>query len=165
MTARFVYWMNVSLDLFIERTHLEQGAGDWLRIDEQIHCEFVVDLGAVGFEPLAGQRCGDAHLLGQAFQRGPDPLHRHPGLTERVEYLGLAHAHERDDGSAPDAGGGDQRFGGHLDTAVGGAVGVSAGPAMHRRRRSLDDPSSLAQRVQGDLVHIAGGRSLTMYPR
>jgi hypothetical protein len=36
---------------------------------------------------------------------------------------------------------------------------------MHRRRRSLDDPSSLAQRVQGDLVHIAGGRSLTMYPR
>ena len=29
MTARFVYWMNVSLDLLIERT---QGAGDWLQI-------------------------------------------------------------------------------------------------------------------------------------
>lgn len=40
MTARFVYWMNVSLDLLIERTHGEQGAGDWLRIDEQLHREF-----------------------------------------------------------------------------------------------------------------------------
>lgn len=40
MTARFVYWMNVSLDLFIERTDGEQGAGDRLRIDEQFHREF-----------------------------------------------------------------------------------------------------------------------------
>lgn len=40
MTARFVYWMNVSLDLLIERTHGEQGADDWLRIDEQLHREF-----------------------------------------------------------------------------------------------------------------------------
>ncbi|MEP6851630.1 MAG: dihydrofolate reductase family protein [bacterium] len=40
MTARFVYWMNVSLDLLIARTHGEQGAGDWLRIDEQLHREF-----------------------------------------------------------------------------------------------------------------------------
>lgn len=39
MTARFVYWMNVSLDLLIERPHGEQGAGDWLRIDEQLHRE------------------------------------------------------------------------------------------------------------------------------
>jgi hypothetical protein len=27
MTARFVYWMNVSLDLRIEREHDEQGGG------------------------------------------------------------------------------------------------------------------------------------------
>jgi dihydrofolate reductase len=40
MTARFVYWMNVSLDLFIERADGEQGAGDWLRIYEQLHREF-----------------------------------------------------------------------------------------------------------------------------
>jgi dihydrofolate reductase len=40
MTARFVYWMNVSLDLRIERTADEQGSGDWLRIDEQLHREF-----------------------------------------------------------------------------------------------------------------------------
>lgn len=40
MTARFVYWMNVSLDLLIEHTEGEQGAGDWLRIDEQLHREF-----------------------------------------------------------------------------------------------------------------------------
>jgi dihydrofolate reductase len=40
MTARFVYWMNVSLDLLIERTHGEQVSGDWLRIDEQLHREF-----------------------------------------------------------------------------------------------------------------------------
>lgn len=40
MTARFVYWMNVSLDLLIERADGEQGAGDWLRIDEQLHHEF-----------------------------------------------------------------------------------------------------------------------------
>lgn len=40
MTARFVYWMNVSLDLLIERTDGQQGAGDWLRIDEQLHREF-----------------------------------------------------------------------------------------------------------------------------
>jgi dihydrofolate reductase len=40
MTARFVYWMNVSLDLFIERTDGEQGGGDWPRIDEQLHREF-----------------------------------------------------------------------------------------------------------------------------
>jgi len=32
--------MNVSLDLLIERTHGEQGGGDWLRIDEQLHREF-----------------------------------------------------------------------------------------------------------------------------
>lgn len=40
MTARFVYWMNVSLDLLIEATDGEQGASDWLRIDEQLHREF-----------------------------------------------------------------------------------------------------------------------------
>ncbi len=38
--ARFVYWMNVSLDLRIERDAGEDGGGDWLRIDEQLHREF-----------------------------------------------------------------------------------------------------------------------------
>lgn len=40
MSARFVYWMNVSLDLRIERTTGENGGGDWLRIDEALHREF-----------------------------------------------------------------------------------------------------------------------------
>jgi dihydrofolate reductase len=40
MTARFVYWMNVSLDLLIERAGGESGGGDWLLIDEQLHREF-----------------------------------------------------------------------------------------------------------------------------
>jgi dihydrofolate reductase len=42
MTARFVYWMNVSLDLKIERAAGEEGGGDWLRIDEKLHREFNV---------------------------------------------------------------------------------------------------------------------------
>ncbi|TDN41534.1 dihydrofolate reductase [Curtobacterium flaccumfaciens] len=40
MPARFVYWMNVSLDGFIEgRPGTERNDGDpeWLRIDEQLH--------------------------------------------------------------------------------------------------------------------------------
>ena len=40
MAARFVYWMNVSLDLFIERTTGEDGGGPWLRIGEDLHREF-----------------------------------------------------------------------------------------------------------------------------
>jgi dihydrofolate reductase len=40
MTARFVYWMNVSLDLKIERVADEQGSGNWMRIDEPLHREF-----------------------------------------------------------------------------------------------------------------------------
>lgn len=40
MPARFVYWMNTSLDLYIERSSGEQGGGDWLSIDEQLHREF-----------------------------------------------------------------------------------------------------------------------------
>ncbi|MEV4139442.1 dihydrofolate reductase family protein [Dactylosporangium sp. NPDC049742] len=38
--GRFVYWMNVSLDLRIEQVPGDNGAGDWLRIDEQLHREF-----------------------------------------------------------------------------------------------------------------------------
>jgi dihydrofolate reductase len=38
--GRFVYWMNVSLDLRIEQSPGEDGAGDWLRIDEELHREF-----------------------------------------------------------------------------------------------------------------------------
>jgi dihydrofolate reductase len=32
-----VYWMNVSLDLMIEAEDGERGAGDWLRIDSEVH--------------------------------------------------------------------------------------------------------------------------------
>jgi dihydrofolate reductase len=38
--GRFVYWMNTSLDLFIERTAGEDGGGEWLRIGEELHREF-----------------------------------------------------------------------------------------------------------------------------
>jgi dihydrofolate reductase len=38
--GRFVYWMNTSLDLFIERTAGEDGGGEWLRITEELHREF-----------------------------------------------------------------------------------------------------------------------------
>lgn len=40
MAARFVYWMNVSLDLRIEGRSGEDGGGDWMRIGEQLHREF-----------------------------------------------------------------------------------------------------------------------------
>lgn len=40
MPGRFVYWMNVSLDLMIERAPGEDGGGDWLRIGESLHREF-----------------------------------------------------------------------------------------------------------------------------
>ncbi|WP_308468697.1 dihydrofolate reductase family protein [Rathayibacter soli] len=38
--GRFVYWMNVSLDLRIEQAPGEDGAGKWLRIGEALHQEF-----------------------------------------------------------------------------------------------------------------------------
>lgn len=34
------YWMNVSLDLFIEGKEGEAGGGEWMRIGEQLHGEF-----------------------------------------------------------------------------------------------------------------------------
>jgi dihydrofolate reductase len=40
MPARFVYWMNISLDGFIEARagdHHDLGGPDWIRIDEQLH--------------------------------------------------------------------------------------------------------------------------------
>jgi len=40
MTARFVYWMNVSLDGMIERTGEHGGEGDWLRITAPLHRVF-----------------------------------------------------------------------------------------------------------------------------
>jgi len=42
MTARFVYWMNVTLDLFIDHPVDDNAAQppEWLRIDEQLHREF-----------------------------------------------------------------------------------------------------------------------------
>lgn len=38
--GRLVYWMNVSLDLFIERSHGEDGGGEWMQIGEEAHREF-----------------------------------------------------------------------------------------------------------------------------
>jgi dihydrofolate reductase len=38
--GRFLYWMNVSLDLRIEQVPGDDGAGEWLRIDEELHREF-----------------------------------------------------------------------------------------------------------------------------
>jgi len=43
VTARFVYWMNVSIDGFIERRageHSGPDGPDWIRIDETLHREF-----------------------------------------------------------------------------------------------------------------------------
>jgi dihydrofolate reductase len=40
MMGRFVYWMNVSLDLRIEQVPGDDGAGEWLRIGEELHREF-----------------------------------------------------------------------------------------------------------------------------
>jgi dihydrofolate reductase len=38
--GRFTYWMNVSLDLRIEQIPGDNGAGEWLRIGEELHREF-----------------------------------------------------------------------------------------------------------------------------
>lgn len=38
--GRFVYWMNVSVDLRIEAVPGENGGGDWMRIGESLHREF-----------------------------------------------------------------------------------------------------------------------------
>jgi dihydrofolate reductase len=38
--GRFMYWMNVSVDLRIEQVSGDDGAGEWLRIDEELHREF-----------------------------------------------------------------------------------------------------------------------------
>jgi dihydrofolate reductase len=40
MSGRFVYWMNVSLDLRIEQAVGENGGGNWMRIGEPLHREF-----------------------------------------------------------------------------------------------------------------------------
>ncbi|MDQ7991690.1 MAG: dihydrofolate reductase family protein [Propionicimonas sp.] len=40
MPGRFVYWMNVSLDLRIEQDDGENGGGSWMRIGESLHREF-----------------------------------------------------------------------------------------------------------------------------
>lgn len=38
--GRFVYWMNVSVDLRIEHAAGEAGGGEWVRIGEELHREF-----------------------------------------------------------------------------------------------------------------------------
>ena len=40
MAGRFAYSMNVSLDLRIEQVPGDNGAGEWLRISEELHREF-----------------------------------------------------------------------------------------------------------------------------
>lgn len=40
MPGRFVYWMNVSVDLLIEHAPGENGGGSWMRIGESLHREF-----------------------------------------------------------------------------------------------------------------------------
>lgn len=40
MMGGFVYQMNVSVDLRIEQVPGDDGAGEWLRIDEELHREF-----------------------------------------------------------------------------------------------------------------------------
>ena len=45
--GRFAYWMNVSLDLRIEQVPGDNGAGEWLRIDEELHREFNAQARAV----------------------------------------------------------------------------------------------------------------------
>lgn len=40
MAARFVYWMNVSVDLMIEHAPGEQGGGSWMSIGEDLHRDF-----------------------------------------------------------------------------------------------------------------------------
>jgi dihydrofolate reductase len=43
MAARFVYWMNVSLDLFVERwavEHSDVHGPEWVRLGESLHREF-----------------------------------------------------------------------------------------------------------------------------
>lgn len=40
MAGRFVYWMNVSVDLRIEHAPGEKGGGSWMRIGEALHREF-----------------------------------------------------------------------------------------------------------------------------
>jgi len=45
--GRFVYAMNVSLDLRIEQVPGDDGAGEWLRIDEELHRELNAQTRAV----------------------------------------------------------------------------------------------------------------------
>jgi dihydrofolate reductase len=40
MMGRFTYFMNVSVDLRIEQVPGDNGAGEWLRISEELHREF-----------------------------------------------------------------------------------------------------------------------------
>lgn len=40
MPGRFVYWMNVSVDLLIEHAPDEQGGGSWMSIGDSLHREF-----------------------------------------------------------------------------------------------------------------------------
>jgi dihydrofolate reductase len=40
VSGRFVYWMNVSVDLRVEHAAGEQGGGEWMRIGERCHREF-----------------------------------------------------------------------------------------------------------------------------
>mgnify|MGYP001465319028 CR=1 FL=1 len=49
MAGRFVYWMNVSLDLMIDQEPGEAGGGDWMRIGESLHREFNARAAALAY--------------------------------------------------------------------------------------------------------------------
>src|SRR6266568_6402274 len=57
-------------------------------------------LGAVGSEPLAGQRLSESHLFLKATDRGPNSLHWNASLSERRKDIRFGQADERDGGAA-----------------------------------------------------------------
>src|SRR4029453_15818518 len=64
--GRFVYWMNVSLDLRIEQVPGDNGAGEWLRIDDELHREFNARAQALA---LMGQGRVDYEVMEEYWPR------------------------------------------------------------------------------------------------
>jgi hypothetical protein len=63
MMGGFVYSMNVSLDLRIEQVPEDNGAGEWLRISEELHREFNAHAGGRGDGPGPGLLRDDGGVL------------------------------------------------------------------------------------------------------
>lgn len=70
--GRFAYWMNVSLDLRIEQVPGDNGAGEWLRISEELYREFnararalaLMVQGRVIYETMQELLCTHPAILG-----------------------------------------------------------------------------------------------------